>query len=62
MDGLLEEGGLPEIEVVLAGEEVVDGAVGGEGAEDDVEEAEQGTESLGQTIGCGDHGGVTLRG
>jgi hypothetical protein len=62
MDPLVKKGGMPEIEMMALVKKVVDGAMGREGAQDDAEEAQGGTQAQGQTIGGGSHAGALING
>jgi hypothetical protein len=45
VDPLIKKGGAPEIEMIALVKKVVDGAVGRESAQDDPEEAQQGSQA-----------------
>jgi hypothetical protein len=62
MDPLIKKGGMPETEMILVVKKVVDGAMGREGAQDDAEEAKQGSQAQSQTIRGGSHAGALLEG
>ena len=61
MDPLIKKGGVSNIEMALSGQKVVDGAVGREGAQNDAEEAKQGSQTQSQAIRDGSHAGTLIK-
>jgi hypothetical protein len=62
VEPLIKKGGMPEIEMILAGQKIVDGAMGRERAKDDTEQAKQGSQAQGQAIGSGSHARALING